>query len=146
MDATYKYMAVVSDSRDSINNIKFRLTTVVGKPYDDFIKKLQTVIREENMDSDWDSYVSSYSVLSDTQDEALELALNILFSDRKTFYKRERFSALIIEIEDGIFRDHWVSDAKAIPHIKINFDYTFGDLCDTYTSKDKDITRSFLKN
>lgn len=144
MDTTYKYMAVVSDNDDSIENIKFRLTTVVGKPYEDAIKKLQTVIREENINSNCDSYVSSYSVLSDTSEEAFELALDALFSNRKTFYKRERFDVLFIRIEDGIFRNHWVLDAKVIPHVKINFDYTFGDLC--YISIDKDITRSFLKN
>lgn len=146
MDETYKYMAVISDSNDSIDNIKFRLAPIVGKPYEDLINKLSIIIRDENVDSTYDSYVTPNSVLFDTPEEAFELVLNNLFSDRKIFYRRECFSVLFIIIKDEIFEKCWVlNDVKVIPHIKINFDYTLSDLRNVCTSSPKEITRSFLK-
>lgn len=144
MDATYKYMAIVSDSDDSIDNIERQLDYIADKSYTNFINKLPNIIRNENIDSTYDSYVYPYSELSDTSEEAFELALDSLFSDRKIFYRRERFSVLFIRIKDEMVDACWVQDnVKVIPHININFDYTFGDLC--YTSNPKEITRSFLK-
>ncbi len=143
MDATYKYIAIVSDSDDSINNLELKLNRFVGNPYADFIKKLPLIIRDENIDSIYDSYMSPCSTLPDTSEEAFELALNALFSNRTTFYRREHFSVLFIRIQDETVDACWVlEDIKAVPHININFDYTFGDLC--YTSSPKEITRSFL--
>lgn len=143
-DATYKYIAIVSDSDDSIDNIERTLDYISDKSYTNFIKKLPAIIRNENINSTYDSYISPYSELSDTSEEAFELALSSLFSDRKIFYRRERFSVLFIRIKDEMVDACWVEDdVKVIPHININFDYTFGDLC--YTSKPKEITRSFLK-
>lgn len=143
-DATYKYMAIVSDSDDSIDNIERQLDYIADKSYTNFIKKLPAIIRNENIDSAYDSYVSPYSELSDTSEEAFELALDSLFSDRKIFYRRERFSVLFIRIKDEMIDACWVQDnVKVIPHVNINFDYTFGDLC--YTSSPKEITRNFLK-
>lgn len=144
MDASYKYMAIVSDNDDSIDNIERQLDYISDKSYTNLIKKLPAIIRNENIDSTYDLYVSSYSELSDTSEEAFELALDSLFSDRKIFYRRERFSVLFIRIKDEMIDACWVQDnVKVIPHININFDYTFGDLC--YTSSPKEITRSFLK-
>lgn len=100
MDATYKYIAIVSDSDDSINNLELKLNRFVGNPYADFIKKLPLIIRDENIDSIYDSYISPCSTLPDTSEEAFELALDALFSNRTTFYRREHFSVLFIRIKD----------------------------------------------
>lgn len=144
MDATYKYIAIVSDSSDSIDNIKHRLGHITDKSYTNFVTRLPAIIRDENIDSAYDSYVTPYSELPDTSEKAFELSLDALFSDRKIFYRRERFSVLFIRIKDEMVDACWVyDDVKAIPHISINFDYTLGDLC--YTSSPREITRSFLK-